>query len=92
VANRRYGNGLRRLGFGPAATDYYDEHVEADAVHDMIATHDVVGQLVREEPALAGDVLFGARALALLEERFAARLLQQWRERRSAIDRPRIPA
>jgi hypothetical protein len=93
VANRRYGNGLRRLGFGPAATDYYDEHVEADAVHDMIATHDVVGQLVRDEPALAGDVLFGARALALLEERFAAQLLQQWRERRSAaIDRPRIPA
>jgi hypothetical protein len=92
VANRRYGNGLRRLGFGPAATDYYDEHVEADAVHDMIATHDVVGQLVREEPALAGDVLFGARALAVLEERFAAGLLQRWRERRSANDRPRIPA
>jgi hypothetical protein len=87
VANRRYGNGLRRLGFGAVATDYYDEHVEADAVHDMIATHDVVGQLVQQEPTLAHDVLFGARALALVEDRFAAHLLQAWRERRSSLDR-----
>lgn len=92
VANRRYGNGLRRLGFGPEVTDYYDEHVEADAVHDMIATHDVVGQLVREEPALAGDALFGARALALLEDRFADHLLGAWRVRRSDLDGVQVPA
>jgi hypothetical protein len=92
VANRRYGNGLRRLGFGAVATDYYDEHVEADSVHDMIATHDVVGQLVQQEPALAGDVLFGARSLALVEGRFAAHLLQAWRERRSSLDRVPLSA
>ncbi len=92
VANRRYGNGLRRLGFGPVATHYYDEHVEADAVHDMIAVHDVVGQLIRQEPSLAGDVLFGAQALAALEERFGSALLGTWRERRASPDRARTSA
>ena len=36
MPNRRYGDGLRRLGFGPEATYFYDEHVEADAVHESI--------------------------------------------------------
>lgn len=92
VANRRYGNGLRRLGFGPFATHYYDEHVEADAVHDMIAIHDVVGQLIREEPSLAGDVLFGAQALIVLEDRFGSALLETWRERRASPDRAQTSA
>lgn len=88
VANRRYGNGLRRLGFGSDATDYFDEHVEADAVHDMIATHDVVGRMLQERPDLSEDVLFGARALAFVEDRFSTALLGVWRERRSS-DKPR---
>src|SRR3954452_192558 len=37
VPNRRYGNGLRRLGFDRATTDFFDEHVTADAVHESIA-------------------------------------------------------
>lgn len=90
VANRRYANGLRRLGFGPPVTDYFDEHVEADAVHDMIATFDVVGQMMREEPTLGDDVIFGARSLALLEERFSRALLKTWRERRASEERPRL--
>jgi hypothetical protein len=85
VPNRRYGNGLRRLGFGPEVTDYYDEHVEADAVHDMIAAYDVVGSLVADDPSLTGDVLFGAHALALLEQRFAKHLLDAWQEGRSSL-------
>jgi hypothetical protein len=85
VPNRRYGNGLRRLGFGPELTDYYDEHVEADAVHDMIAAYDVVGSLVADEPSLAGDVLFGAHTLALLEARFSQHLLDAWQSGRSSL-------
>ena len=35
MPNRRYARGLRRLGFDdPAATEFFDEHVEADAVHE----------------------------------------------------------
>ena len=53
VPNRRYGNALRRLGFDAEATDFYDEHVEADAVHENIAAYDLAGGLARQEPELA---------------------------------------
>ncbi|MEH0828792.1 iron-containing redox enzyme family protein, partial [Micromonospora sp. CPCC 205714] len=49
LPNRRYGNGLRRLGLDEVATRFYDEHVEADAVHEQIAAHDLCGGLVRTE-------------------------------------------
>ena len=50
LPNRRYGNALRRLGFGERATAFFDEHVEADAVHEAIASVDLAGGLVRAEP------------------------------------------
>lgn len=78
LPNRRYGNALRRLGFGEEATDFHDEHVEADSVHENIAAYDLAGGLARAEPELAADILFGARALLHLEDRFARRLLAAW--------------
>jgi Iron-containing redox enzyme len=78
VPNRRYGNALRRLGYDKEATDFYDEHVEADAVHEAIASWDLAGGLAREEPQLAADILFGARALLALEARWAGHLLGSW--------------
>ena len=63
IPNRRYANGLRRLGFDGDATEFFDEHVEADAVHENIAAVDLAGGLARQEPALGPDVLWGARAL-----------------------------
>jgi hypothetical protein len=78
LPNRRYGNALRRLGFGIEATDFFDEHVEADAVHEQIAAWDLAGGLAATEPALAADVLFGARALLALEARWAGHLLSAW--------------
>ncbi|MGI8595771.1 MAG: iron-containing redox enzyme family protein [Thermoleophilaceae bacterium] len=77
-ANRRYGHGLRRLGLGPRATGFYDEHVEADALHDALAVHDVAGALARSEPELAGQIVFGARALAAVEGRFSEHVLGCW--------------
>jgi Iron-containing redox enzyme len=86
--NRRYGNALRRLGFGDEATDFYDEHVEADAVHENIAAYDLAGGLARAEPELAEDVVFGARALLELEDRFARHLLGAWEEGETSLRRP----
>jgi hypothetical protein len=86
--NRRYGNALRKLGFGPDATDFYDEHVEADAVHENIAAFDLAGGLARAEPELAADIVFGARALLALEDRFANHLLDSWRDDRTSLRRP----
>jgi hypothetical protein len=85
VPNRRYGNCLRRLGFGPRATDFYDEHVSADAVHESIAAVDLAGGLARQDPRLAADVLWGARALVELERRFSDRLLAAWEEGRCSL-------
>jgi hypothetical protein len=76
--NRRYGNGLRRLGFGPEATEFFDEHVEADAVHEAVAAHDLAQGLALAEPDLVEDILFGAAALLHLEARFAGHLLGRW--------------
>ena len=35
--NRLYGDGLRRLGLGEDVTLFFDEHVEADSVHENVA-------------------------------------------------------
>jgi hypothetical protein len=83
--NRRYGNALRRLGFDTAATDFYDEHVEADAVHENIAAYDLAGGLARDEPEVADDILFGARALLFLEDRFARHLLAAWEQGETSL-------
>ena len=88
LPNRRYANVLRRHGFGADATDFFDEHVEADAVHEAIAGADLAGGLARQEPALAGQIVWGARALAFVEGRWAGSLVDAWAEGRSSL---RIP-
>ncbi|QOV40942.1 iron-containing redox enzyme family protein [Streptomyces ferrugineus] len=88
-ASRRLAEALRRVGAGPAAVRFYDEHVTADAVHEQVVRHDVVGGLLADEPQLEGDVVFGIRATTHLEDRLAAELLDAWRGGGSAL---RVPA
>ena len=89
IPNRRYATGLRRLGVDdPAATAFFDEHVEADAVHEAVAAVDLAGGLARLEPALARDILWGASALVAVEARWARRLLDAWEEDRTSLLRP----
>jgi len=95
IPNRRYGDGLRRLGFGGDATDFFDEHVEADAVHEAVAAVDLAGGLVRQDPSLCADVLWGARCLARVEADWAQTVLGAWQEGGSALRAPlddRVPA
>jgi hypothetical protein len=88
LPNRRYANGLRRLGFAEDATAFYDEHVVADAVHENVAAVDLAGGLARQDPTLAGDVLWGAAALVELEGRFARLLLERWDGGETSLRRP----
>jgi hypothetical protein len=89
VPNRRYGDGIRRLGFDGDATLFFDEHVEADAVHENIAATDLAGGLVRQDPAAAATVLWGAESLSLLDGRWAAHVLGRWEaEESSLLSRP----
>ena len=50
MPNRRYGDGLRRLGLGRDATGFFDEHVVADAVHESVAAVDLAGGLAARSP------------------------------------------
>jgi hypothetical protein len=88
VPNRRYGNGFRRLGFGSEVTGFYDEHVEADAVHESIAAWDLAHALSIAEPELSHGILFGARALLALEARWAEHLLRRWSDDQTSLTRP----
>jgi hypothetical protein len=83
--SRRYSFGLRRLGFGEDTTVFYDEHVEADAVHEQIASVDMCGSLVAEDPALTGDVVFGAQCSLAMDALAAEHLLGAWEAGRSAL-------
>jgi hypothetical protein len=84
VPMSRYVAALERLGV-PGATPFYAAHVEADEWHQHIALDRMVGGLMREEPDLADDVVFGARALAMLEDDLARRLLGPWLLRRTSL-------
>jgi hypothetical protein len=92
LPNARYARGLRRLGFDtPEATGFFDEHVEADAVHENIAAVDLAGGLARQEPALAPQILWGARALVAVEGRWAAALMSAWEAGETSLRRPLTP-
>jgi hypothetical protein len=86
--NRRYASGLRRLGLPAEATEFFDEHVEADAVHENIAAYDLAEGLARQEPGLAADILFGARCLLLVDSRAAEQLLGRWQRGLSSLRQP----
>jgi hypothetical protein len=74
----RYSATLRRLGLPPLARRFYDVHVAADARHQIVAAADLAGGLARTEPRVAGDIIFGARAIMDVERAFADRLLGSW--------------
>ncbi|GAA0445793.1 hypothetical protein Aca07nite_03730 [Actinoplanes capillaceus] len=83
--NRAYGNGLRRLGGDAGATRFYDEHVEADAVHEQIAAYDMCGVFCATEPDHAADVLFGARCALALDGLWAREVLGCWSRGESSL-------
>ncbi|WP_346764691.1 iron-containing redox enzyme family protein [Rhodococcus sp. HNM0569] len=76
---------LQRMSAPDACVHFYAEHVEADAVHEQIVRHDVVGDLLAREPHLEPDVVFGIEATELLEQRLADRLIGSWRRAESSL-------
>lgn len=78
LPSRRMAGGLERLGFPEEMVRYYEEHVEADAVHEQLAARGICSALVEEEPDRADDVLLGAFTCVDLERRMAQWLLREW--------------
>lgn len=85
IPNRLYGDGLRRLGYGEEVTDYFDEHVEADAVHEQIAAHDLAGSLAEDHPELLPDIMFGAAACLTVDGWVGAHQLRAWKAGESSL-------
>ena len=55
---------LHRLELPEPCVRFYTEHIEADAVHEQVMRHDVIGDLLTREPDLAARE---AKTLRLLE-------------------------
>ena len=85
LPNRLYGDGMRRLGYGVDVTDYFDEHVEADAVHEQIAGRDLAGTLAEDRPGLLPDIMFGAATCLAVDGWVGAEVLEAWRSGASAL-------
>jgi hypothetical protein len=85
LPNRAYFNGARRLGVDAGAATFFSEHVEADAVHEQIAAHDLCGSLAAAEPELVADILFGAAAALFVDAIFGEHLLSSWAAGRSSL-------
>ncbi len=85
LPNRRYSEALRRLGCSARARGFFDEHVAADAIHENLAAVDLAGGLSRQQPQLAGDILWGAATLAELDARQARQILSAWEDGGSSL-------
>jgi hypothetical protein len=84
--SRRMAAAFARHGCEPG-TAFYDEHVEADAVHEQLLRAGLRDLLARE-PALAADVVLGVQASLWLEQRFGDHLLACWQDGRTSLRAP----
>ena len=89
--NRLYSAGARRLGAGERARRYFDEHVEADAVHEQIAASDLCGGYAAKRPDAAADILFGAACCLAVDDVLAAHLLSCWQAGMPSLRLPAEP-
>lgn len=84
----RYAGALRRLGASRRSGRFYEAHVAADPHHEVVAGKALAGSLAAAEPRLAADIVFGARALMLVEAGFTRHLLERWSAGRSSLLAP----
>jgi hypothetical protein len=85
--SRRLSSAFDRLSDDSSGQHFYDEHIEADAVHEQVlraGLRDLMGR----EPHLAADVVLGIEAGLLLEDRFADHVLGAWSTGTSSLRHP----
>ena len=82
LPNKHYAVAARRLGLPEDAVAYFDEHVEADAIHEQIAVVNMLGAHLRDHPSDAEVAGFGVAAGTLLDNEIARQQLACWREDR----------
>ncbi len=82
---RKVAGGCRRLGLPEDVSVYFEEHVEADAVHEQLAFRDICAGMVSERPEQLADVFFGAAAYLFTESVAGHALLEAWKAGRSSL-------
>jgi hypothetical protein len=80
VPCRKIVRGITRVGLPGVVAAYFEEHVEADAVHEQVAVRHICGRLTEQEPQLTEDVFFGAASCLLVDATAGERLLCAWQE------------
>ncbi|HEY9312155.1 iron-containing redox enzyme family protein [Williamsia sp.] len=86
--SQRLVHALERLDAPDACVHFYREHVEADAMHEQVVRHDVIGDLLDREPDLEPDLVFGINAFLFLEDKLADHLMSCWTAGRSSLNTP----
>jgi len=84
---RKYAGGVRRLGLPEVVAAYFDEHVEADAVHEQLAFRDICARLVSSGQAEEEDVVLGATVCLLMDAVAGERMLAAWESGHSSLRR-----
>ena len=82
---RRVAGGCRRLGLPEAVAGYFDEHVEADAVHEQLAFRGICAALAEHDPASETDILFGATVYLYTEALAGQAMLDAWEAGTSSL-------
>jgi hypothetical protein len=82
---RKYAGAVRRLGLPEVVAEYFDEHVEADAVHEQLAFRDICEALVTSGQAEERDVVFGVTACLGMDAVAGGRMLEDWQAGRSTL-------
>ncbi|MEU0868805.1 iron-containing redox enzyme family protein [Nocardia brasiliensis] len=84
---RRMAQALGRWDSDPACALFYNEHVEADAVHEQVM-REAITDLLAQEPELRESVVLGIQVTNLLEDRFGEHVLGAWRQDRTSLREP----
>ncbi|PVG82291.1 hypothetical protein DDE18_12405 [Nocardioides gansuensis] len=83
--SRLLARAAERLGLPREVFDYYDEHVEADAVHEQLVFRSICGSLADTDPACVPELFFGAAACLVVEDAAGRALLHAWEAGRSSL-------
>ena len=83
--SRKLAGGAQRLGLPAAVATYFEEHVEADAVHEQLMARAVCGELVAQDPSVEDEVLFGAAVCLMLDAVANAPLLEAFQRGDSSL-------
>src|ERR1035438_9923068 len=79
--------GLSAVGFGlgPVGRRFTEIDVVNNVRRPLFARNEIVAGLLGASPQLGADLLFGASAVMMLEQRFGDHLLDAWTENRSSL-------